>query len=648
MLVSFRRDRCVPKTLRGAGSPPWLKKHDKLRSMKTAEFIRSPIRQLSDQLANQIAAGEVVERPASIVKELIENSLDAGATTIEIEILKGGFELIKIRDNGCGIPKQELVLAVQAHCTSKISSFDDLTSIASMGFRGEALASIVSISRFEITSSTSSQEMAWTWSGNNGSGNNGNGDNKAGSHALNPASHPVGTSIHVRDIFYNTMARRKFLRSERTEFRHIEDVVKRIALSRFDVEIILKHNQRVVYRLTPALTADLKLKRIEKLLDKNFIRQAVQVSYQASQLTMTGWLSNKDYSRGQTDMQYFYVNGRMVKDKVINHALRQVYQALVPPGRFPAYVLNLQLDPQQVDVNVHPTKHEVRFRQMRLVHDFVNHVIQDSLAKINSELHAQSAAQDSATIFNEPAKSAWPDLGETALSYGISQRGAARYSPEHVSPVAAVSENNKQSGSSHFLLGSAVGFCQPYYLISHSQQGMVILHLLRVAQHLVEQQWLKQCSLNTVEVKPFVFPLSIDLNNQLCGCIDAQQPMLQSLGFDVSLQSSSGVLLRAAPTVLKHCDFEMLLKQLLTSLQMENGITAPELIQLLSRFVALDASIESQTLEHWNHYLRLIENSFEAMRLESPYKNKLWRVLSVTEVNKLFQTNVTFELHSDN
>ena len=201
--------------------------------MKTAEFIRPPIKQLSDQLANQIAAGEVVERPASIVKELIENSLDAGATTIELDIVKGGFELINIRDNGCGIPKEELPLAVQAHCTSKISSFDDLVAIESMGFRGEALASIVSVSRFEITSMPQSQDIAWTW--------------RKGE--LIPASHPIGTSISVRDIFYNTMARRKFLRSERTEFRHIEDVVKRIALSRFDVEIILKHNQRVVDRL---------------------------------------------------------------------------------------------------------------------------------------------------------------------------------------------------------------------------------------------------------------------------------------------------------------------------------------------------------------------------------------------------------------
>lgn len=603
--------------------------------MKPAEFIRPPIRQLSDQLANQIAAGEVVERPASIVKELIENSLDAGATSIEIEIVKGGFELIKIRDNGCGIPKQEIALAVRAHCTSKISNFDDLVSIESMGFRGEALASIVSISRFEITSATYSQDMAWTWSG---------------SDDLTPASHPVGTSIYVRDIFYNTMARRKFLRSERTEFRHIEDVVKRIALSRFDVEIVLKHNQRVTHRLISATTPELKINRIEKLLDKKFIQHAVQVSYEASQLIITGWLSNKDYSRGQTDMQYFYVNGRMVKDKVINHALRQVYQAVLPPGRFPTYVLNLQIDPQQVDVNVHPTKHEVRFRQMRLVHDFVNHVIQDSLAKINLESHSD---KDSAYVFNEPTKITSLNLGELSLSetkkynseksYYISSDVSSQ-SQQPISNLVDTTTNNEKLNN-HALLGLAVGFCKPYYLICHSQQGMVVIHLLRAAQHLVEQQWSNQFNLHEIEVKPFLFPISINVDNQLCDCIEIHQNIIQSLGFDLSLQSSSVVMLRSAPALLQHCQHETLVTQLLTSLQMEKEISGFELIQLLSRFVELNNNVESQSLDEWNQYIRSIEKSFASLQNESPYKNKLWRIMSVAEVNKLFQTNVSIDLH---
>jgi len=600
--------------------------------MKPAEFIRPPIKQLSDQLANQIAAGEVVERPASIVKELIENSLDAGATTIELEIVKGGFELIKIRDNGCGIPKEELILAVQAHCTSKISSFDDLVAIESMGFRGEALASIVSVSRFEITSMPQSQAMAWTWCEDE----------------LIPASHPIGTSISVRDIFYNTMARRKFLRSERTEFRHIEDVVKRIALSRFDVDIILKHNQRVVYRLNSATNLDLKIKRLEKLLDKKFVNHAIEVSYQSSGLSITGWLSNKDYSRGQSDMQYFYVNGRMVKDKVINHALRQVYQAVLPPGRFPAYILNLQIDAQQVDVNVHPTKHEVRFREMRLVHDFVNHVIKDSLAKVNSEINNNN---EKVYSFSESTNVSHSNLNEPTV---FREKYHGDLEPKEKEPKKSndyqnvESVNHKSLTKNTPLLGYAVGFCEPNYLICHSQQGMVVVHLQRAAQHSVEIQWSEEFKLKEIKVKPFIFPISIQLDFQLCESIDKHQTIIQSLGFDLSLQSSDTILLRSVPDFLQDCNHEGLVKQLLTSLQMEKGITEVELIQLLSRFVVLDNNSETKSLDEWNHYLRLLEYTFASLCNDSPYKNKLWRIMSDTEVNKLFQTNVSFDLHSNN
>ncbi len=604
--------------------------------MLSNEITRTPIRQLSTQLANQIAAGEVVERPASIVKELLENALDAGASIIEIDIQKGGLQLIAIRDNGYGIPKKELPLAVQAHCTSKITDFDDLTAIKSMGFRGEALASIVSISRFEITSCSESQEMAWTWSNENTNG-------------LTPASHPIGTSIQVRDIFYNTMARRKFLRSERTEFRHIEDVVKRIALSRFDIEIVLKHNQRVVYRLPAGLTTDLKHQRIAKLLDKKFIQQALQVSYQASQLSMTGWLSDKNYSRGQTDMQYFYVNGRIVKDKVISHAVRQVYQALLPPGRFPAYILDLQLDPQQVDVNVHPTKHEVRFRQMRLVHDFINHVIQDAVDKTA----AAPALMEDGFVFGKAEQPLTEHIAETSPDYtslpemaSLSGTCGSALNSEPVvqstRPIISPATSSKCS-----LFGHAVGFCKPFYLISQSQQGMVIIHLLRVAQHQLEQQWLQQFRKNKIETKPFVFPLGIELDEQLCDTLEQYQDVVLSLGFDLSLQTKTTVLLRAAPSVLQGCQYEQLVSQLLTSLKFEKSITSKELIQLLSRFIELDKNIENKTQSDWQQTLLEIETVFSELCSELPYKNKLWRILSITEVNKLFQANVSTQWPDD-
>jgi len=599
--------------------------------MIPAEFTRSPIKQLSVQLANQIAAGEVVERPASIVKELIENSLDAGASSIEIDIVKGGLELIQIRDNGCGIPKQEIPLAVQAHCTSKISNFDDLTAIISMGFRGEALASIVSISQFEIISAVATDDVAWRWCANDSFGS------VPSAEDLIPASHPIGTSISVRNIFYNTIARRKFLSSERTEFRHIEDVVKRIALSRFDVEIILKHNQRVVHRLLPANTDDLKIKRIEKLLDKKFIQDALQVSFQASQLTMTGWLSNKNYSRGQTDMQYFYVNGRTVKDKVINHALRQVYQSILPPGRFPAYVLNLQIDPQQVDVNVHPTKHEVRFRQTRLVHDFVNHVIEKSLYKMN-------VGED---IYSEVADNLNNEISPNYYRNNSSINDvASSYQNTYPKPYSVIDGDKKETNKRN-LLGDAIGFCKPAYIVSHCSQGMALVNLLRVEQYQVEQQWLSEFDNKSIDVKPFIFPLNIELDVALSDRVEIHSEVILSLGFDLSLQNKTTAILRSAPNILKNCQHEVLIRQLLTSLKMEKNITAKEVIQLLSRFIELDGNNILLSIEHWNGVLRKIENEFTELCEDAPYKNKFWRILSITELNKFFQSNVSNELQFD-
>ena len=349
---------------------------------------RQSIQQLSTQLANQIAAGEVVERPASVIKELLENSLDAGATQIDIEIKAGGTQLIRIRDNGSGIPKDELSLALSPHATSKIRSLDDLIHVYSMGFRGEALASIASVSEVVLTSCFShanGEEMAWAIKA------------KEGSFDLSPASHPAGTTLEVSNLFYNTPARRKFLKAERTEYKHIEDIVKRIALARFDVAINFKHNQRQVFALTAANSNENKRQRLARLINKEFIQSAVELDFENAGLKLSGWLANADYSRSQSDMQYFFVNGRMIRDKVITHAVRQAFQNTLYPGRFPVYVLNLEMDAEQVDVNVHPTKHEVRFRQGRLVHDFLFYSLREALSQSSpsspssqSEAHSDS------------------------------------------------------------------------------------------------------------------------------------------------------------------------------------------------------------------------------------------------------------------
>lgn len=330
-----------------------------------------PIQILPARLANQIAAGEVVERPASVVKELVENSLDSGATRIDIDIEKGGVKLIRVRDNGSGIAKDELTLALSRHATSKIHTLDDLEAIISLGFRGEALASVSSVSRLTLTSRTTTQEQAWlAYSEGRDMAVN-----------LQPTAHPIGTTVEVLDLFFNTPARRKFLRTEKTEFSHIDELLKRIALSRFDVSITLRHNGSVVRQYRATKTDSQVEKRIASACGAAFVRHMLKVELEHEGLKLHGWMTDPNGARQQSDLQYCYVNGRMMKDKLINHAIRQSYESSLRADQFPAYVLYIEIDPHHVDVNVHPAKHEVRFHQARLVHDFIYQALTSALAE---------------------------------------------------------------------------------------------------------------------------------------------------------------------------------------------------------------------------------------------------------------------------
>ncbi|UEM38966.1 DNA mismatch repair endonuclease MutL [Pectobacterium aquaticum] len=333
-----------------------------------------PIQVLPPQLANQIAAGEVVERPASVVKELVENSLDAGATRIDIDIERGGAKLIRIRDNGSGIGKDELTLALARHATSKIATLDDLEAIVSMGFRGEALASISSVSRLTLTSRTAEQSEAWQAYA----------EGRDMAVTVKPAAHPVGTTLEVLDLFYNTPARRKFMRTEKTEFTHIDEVVRRIALARFDVAITLHHNGKLMLQYRAAPDKSQYERRLGSICGATFLQHALAVSWQHGDLTIHGWVADPVGAKQLPDMQYCYVNQRMMRDRLINHAIRQAYQDQLNDEQQPAYVLYLEIDPHQVDVNVHPAKHEVRFHQARLVHDFIYQAVMSVLQQASS------------------------------------------------------------------------------------------------------------------------------------------------------------------------------------------------------------------------------------------------------------------------
>ncbi|MHA2851086.1 DNA mismatch repair endonuclease MutL [Vibrio harveyi] len=387
------------------------------------------IKILPARLANQIAAGEVVERPASVVKELVENSLDSGATRIDIDIEKGGAKLIRVRDNGKGIVKDELGLALSRHATSKIHSLDDLEAIMSLGFRGEALASISSVSRLTMTSRPAAQEQAW-------SAYSEGRDMKV---KLQPTAHPIGTSVEVLDLFFNTPARRKFLRTEKTEFAHIDELLKRIALSRFDVTINVRHNGKMIRQYRAAKNQLQTEKRIAAVCGNAFVRNMLRIELEHQGLKLHGWITTPEGARQQSDLQYCYVNGRMMRDKLINHAIRQSYETSLKPDQFAAYVLFIELDPHQVDVNVHPAKHEVRFHQARLVHDFIYQALADALAQ--SSVIDKPHVNESAFHHADPVEAAesleaMTSLPEPESSPEATSTPELTGAPEHIaSPV---------------------------------------------------------------------------------------------------------------------------------------------------------------------------------------------------------------------
>jgi len=381
---------------------------------------------LPARLANQIAAGEVVERPASVIKELVENSLDAGATSINIDVDRGGVKRIRISDNGIGIAKDELTLALSRHATSKIKDLRDLEAIDSLGFRGEALASISSVSRLTLTSKPKDQDTAWQ----------ANAEGRDMAVTITPAAHPDGTTIEVLDLFFNTPARRKFLRTDKTEFNHIDEVIRRIALARLDVTFSLTHNAKMIRQYRAAATKAQNAKRVAMVCGQKFVDNAIEVNCSHDNMVFSGWLAKPSFVRNQNDLCYSYVNGRMMRDKLINHAIRQAYADLLPPDTYPAFVLFLELDYREVDVNVHPAKHEVRFHQSRYVHDFIYSVCHKALIENN---HPLDFNEEESTLLSTTQQAITPQAVNFQAEQTIENVQYAR--PEYVKPLQQVNES---------------------------------------------------------------------------------------------------------------------------------------------------------------------------------------------------------------
>ncbi|MCK4608330.1 MAG: DNA mismatch repair endonuclease MutL [Gammaproteobacteria bacterium] len=586
------------------------------------------IKILDTQLANQIAAGEVVERPASVVKELLENSLDAGATQVDIEVKQGGAQLIQIRDNGSGIHKDDLALALNRHATSKIASLDDLTNINTLGFRGEALASIAAVSRLTIGSKAINSEHAWQVLENE----------------LSPAAHPQGTTIEVHDLFYNTPARRKFLRTEKTEFNYLEEIVRRIALSNFNIGISLKHNERVVHNLAPALDQLQQEKRIAAICGTTFMANAVYITTENAGLKLSGWLGLPTFSRSQTDLQYFYLNKRMVRDKVISHAIKQAYQDVMQSGRHAAFVLYLELDPALVDVNVHPTKSEVRFCDSRLIHGFIMHAVKQAIA--NAGIVPAAMATIDNTIYAAPEQSTqfrsktvvtapWEKpIEQPELQI---QNMAPQY--QTASYVKPVQQTNVEPQIEP--LGNAIAQIHGTYILAENKTGLIMVDMHAAHERITYERLKTAYAKKGIIAQPLLIPFSIELNTKEVQYAEQYQQVFNELGVAIDTLGPTTIVVRQIPNLLKDANVEQLIRDLLSDL-IENSRSnlVEEYINEILSTMACHGSVRSNrqlTIPEMNTLLREMEQTERSG--QCAHGRPTWVQLTLHELNTMFLRN---------
>ncbi len=596
------------------------------------------IRVLPPELINQIAAGEVIERPSSVVKELVENSLDAGATRVEVDIELGGARLIRVRDDGAGIALDELPLAVASHATSKIGSFADLEHVASMGFRGEALASVASVSRFAMTSRVRGQEAAFRIEVDGGK-----------VQAARPAQHPGGTSVEVRDLFYNVPARRKFMRAERTEFAHIDDLLKSLALARDDVEFRLSHNGKPVRTWKAATDEQAALQRVAGVLGEEFPAQSLRVDYAAAGLQLSGWVGLPTASRAQADAQYFYVNGRLVRDRIVAHAVRQAYADVLFNGRNAAFVLYLRLDPAQVDVNVHPAKHEVRFREQRLVHDFLFRTLHEALAQTSAGHRAipvapsawqQGAAADTAMPDHaRGAASGFTRFSQSRLSLGVRDAPLAEY-------AALLGDSAFVTGAPAPLptdaeippLGFAIAQLKNIFVLAENAQGLVLVDM-HAAHERITYERLKSDHVNSnLRSQMLLVPLSVAVSATEAAAAEEYAEALAQWGLELSLGGPQAVVVRRVPALLEGADVGELCRDVLAELARQGSSRRlQEMENELLSTMACHGSVRAGrrlTLPEMNALLREMEITERSNQCN--HGRPTWVQLSLAELDKLF------------
>ena len=586
------------------------------------------IHTLPSHLVNPIAAGEVVERPASVIKELVENSLDAVASRIDIEVEQGGVKLMRVRDNGQGIHRDDLALALSRHATSKVGSMEELERVISMGFRGEALPSIGSVSRLTLASHEAGSESGFqVLSG---------GENSA---EPAPAAHPTGTTLEVRDLFYNTPARRKFLRTEKTEFGHIEALVKRLALARFDVAFSLKHNRREIVSLPPTSGRAEQERRISELLGPAFIEQALHLEHEVAGLRLYGWVARPTFSRSQADMQYFYVNGRMVRDKLVTHAVRQAFKDVLYHGRHPAYVLYLELDPVLVDVNVHPTKHEVRFREGRLVHDFIFRTLHQALAEdrpdtvVDGQAQARQAEERldgrSSFLFQRTAPL---QLGERAAVY---QAGFEAQRPSVGAAVATAAAPDDEMPP----LGFALAQLHRVYVLAQNAEGLVLVDMHAAHERITYERLKIAWGEKGIGSQPLLVPVTVAVSRREAELVEEQQALFQTLGLEVNRMGTETLAVRAIPILLHGVDVERLLRDMLADLVVFGA--SERIRQEINRVLgtmACHGSVRANrrlTLDEMNALLREMERTERSGQCS--HGRPTWVQLGMAELDRLFK-----------
>ncbi len=507
------------------------------------------IKILEPLLANQIAAGEVVERPASVLKELLENSIDAGATQIKVDLEGGGVKRLVVNDNGSGIVKEDLPLALSRHATSKIRTLDDLEKISSLGFRGEALASISSVSRLRLTSTAVGETSGWEIYT----------EGSLHDYKLAPRAHLQGTTIAVEDLFFNTPARRKFLRTERTELMQIELVLKRILFSRFDIQFQVKHQQKMLFNAPIATTQVEKEKRLANILGAEFIKEVVAIQSNSYELSLSGWITLPQYSRSQPDMQYFYVNGRVIRDKLINHALRQAYQDVLYNNRHPGYVLYLNLPPELVDVNVHPTKHEVRFRDSRLMHDFIYKSVRDGLQQITpvDVIEKVTTSPEPKVFYQPPVQQPQLALKETVELYSAMAEAGAKIAATEIIDLPETKAPPKS-------LGYALGQLHGIYILAQNEFGLIMVDMHAAHERVLYEKLKVQYRTNTIKAQQLLVPLTIPVSESEANLVEDKQKFFASLGFVLERLNRETVVLRQVPTLLQNTDLAQLIKDILS------------------------------------------------------------------------------------